>query len=229
MGGIQPDVFGDAFKREMASVGFVQRWLFAYPDVIEKALYSETTLKVEYEMAWKEIFSKLLNISDVELTLSPGAKEVYIVYYNETIKRTDDSDSYMSSMLSKLRIYVLKWCAVTHILACMESAGAGQYFVLPSSKEISAEEMEYSVECMRYFEHCGTKALNLIRGDNLPKKLSQEQLVGELVAHIGVDRINITRFADALQVSRQYVSRIVNKKSKLRSCGVNMEYHNENQ
>ena len=82
---------------------------------------------------------------------------------------------------------------------------------------------------MRYFEHCGTKALNLIRGDNLPKKLSQEQLVGELVAHIGVDRINITRFADALQVSRQYVSRIVNKKAKLRSCGVNMEYHTENQ
>lgn len=229
MGGIQPDVFCEAFKRELAGIGFVQRWLFVYPDVIEKALYSETTLKVEYEMAWKEIFSKLLNISDVELTLSPGAKEVYIVYYNETIKRTDDSDSYMSSMLSKLRIYVLKWCAVTHILACMESAGAGQYFVLPSSKEISAEEMEYSVECMRYFEHCGTKALNLIRGDNLPKKLSQEQLVGELVAHIGVDRINITRFADALQVSRQYVSRIVNKKAKLRSCGVNMEYHAENQ
>ena len=63
----------------------------------------------------------------------------------------------------------------------------------------------------------------------MPKKLSQEQLVGELVAHIGVDRINITRFADALQVSRQYVSRIVNKKAKLRSCGVNMGYHTENQ
>ena len=108
MGGIQPDVFSEAFKRDLAGVGFVQRWLFAYPDEIQKALYSDSILDAKYETAWNEIFEKLLAINDMELTLSNEAKQVYIDYYNETISRTDDADSYLSSMLSKLRIHVLK-------------------------------------------------------------------------------------------------------------------------
>ena len=62
MGGIQPDVFSEAFKRDLAGVGFVQRWLFAYPDEIQKALYSDSILDAKYETAWNEIFEKLLAI-----------------------------------------------------------------------------------------------------------------------------------------------------------------------
>ena len=229
MGGIQPDVFSEAFKRELASVGFVQRWLFVYPDVIEKALYSESTLNTEYEKAWNEVFAKLLNIPNVEFTLSSEAKQVYIAYYNDTIERTDDEDYYMSSMLSKLRIHVLKWCAITHILACTESAGAGQCFAMPSSMEISVEEMEYSVECMRYFEYCGTKALSHIKGDNLAKKPTREHLIMDLVSQVGIGKVNISKLAESLGVTRQYISKIVNKIPKLRGCGVDIENHSVNQ
>ena len=219
MGGIQPDVFGDAFKRELAGIGFVQRWLFAYPDMIQRTLYSETTLETAYVAAWNEIFTKLLTIEDRELTLSPEAKQVYIDYYNETIERTDDLNSYQSSMLSKLRIHVLKWCAVTHVLACTDSAGAGQFFALPSSNVISAEEMKYSVQCMRYFEYCGSKVLTLVSGDVTAKKPTKEQLIKELVSLVGVDKVNITKFAEGMGVSRQYVSKVINRLPKLQGCG----------
>ena len=219
MGGIQPDVFGDAFKRELAGIGFVQRWLFAYPDMIQRALYSETTLETAYVAAWNEIFTKLLTIEDRELTLSPEAKQVYIDYYNETIERTDDLNSYLASMLSKLRIHVLKWCAVTHVLACTDSAGAGQFFALPSSNVISAEEMRYSVQCMRYFEYCGSKVLTLVSGDVTVKKPTKEQLIKELVSLVGVDKVNITKFAEGMGVSRQYVSKVINRLPKLQGCG----------
>ena len=215
MGGIQPDVFGDAFKRELAGIGFVQRWLFAYPDMIQRALYSEMTLETAYVAAWNEIFTKLLTIEDRELTLSPEAKQVYIDYYNETIERTDDLNSYQSSMLSKLRIHVLKWCAVTHVLACTDSAGAGQFFALPSSNVISAEEMRYSVQCMRYFEYCGSKVLTLVSGDVTAKKPTKEQLIKELVSLVGVDKVNITKFAEGMGVSRQYISKVINRLPKL--------------
>lgn len=211
MGGIQPDVFSEAFKRDLAGVGFVQRWLFAYPDEIQKALYSDSILDAKYETAWNEIFEKLLAINDMELTLSNEAKQVYIDYYNETISRTDDADSYLSSMLSKLRIHVLKWCAITHILSCSDNAGGGQYFVLPSSLEITADEMRYSVECMRYFEYCGTRALNLVVGEGQIKKPTKEQLIKDLVSLVGIDKMNITKFAEGIDVSRQYVSKVIKK------------------
>ena len=229
MGGIQPDVFSEAFKRDLAGVGFVQRWLFIYPDEIQKALYSDSTLDAKYEMAWNEIFEKLLAINDMELTLSNEAKQVYIDYYNETISRTDDADSYISSMLSKLRIHVLKWCAITHILSCSDNAGCGQYFALPTSLEITADEMLYSVECMRYFEYCGTKALNLVVGEGLIKKPTKEQLIKDLVSLVGIDKINITKFAEGIAVSRQYVSKVINKQAKLRGCGSDSIYQVANQ
>lgn len=229
MGGIQPDVFSEAFKRELAGVGFVQRWLFVYPDEIQKALYSDSVLDVIYEAAWNEIFEKLLAINDMELTLNNEAKQVYIDYYNETISRTDDADSYMASMLSKLRIYVLKWCAITHILSCTDSAGGGQYFALPSSLEITADEMRYSVECMRYFEYCGTKALGLVVGEGLIRKPTKEQLIKDLVSLVGVDKMNITKFAEGIGVSRQYVSKVINKTTKLRGCGSDKAYKSVNQ
>ena len=229
MGGIQTDVFSEAFKRDLAGVGFVQRWLFVYPDEIQKALYSDLTLDAKYEAAWNEIFEKLLVINDMELTLSKEAKKVYIDYYNETISRTDDADSYMSSMLSKLRIHVLKWCAITHILACSDSAGDGQYFALPSSLEVTADEMRYSVECMRYFEYCGTKALNLVVGEGLARKPTKEQLIKDLVSLVGVDKMNITKFAEGIDVSRQYVSKVINRHPKLRGCGSDSIYQSANQ
>lgn len=219
MGGIQPDAFTEAFKRNLASLGFVQRWLFVYPDNIPKSFYSEVVLESSYVEAWNEIFTKLLKMGNMELTLSAEAKQVYIDYYNETKARTDENDSFQASMLSKLRIHVLKWCAITHILSCQDDAGPGCYFALPSSTQVSAEEMKYSVECMRYFEYCGTKALNLITGGTTAKKMTKEQLIKLLYSLVGEDKMNITKFAEGIGVSRQYVSRIVNKQPELHGCG----------
>lgn len=219
MGGIQPDAFTEAFKRNLASLGFVQRWLFVYPDNIPKSFYSEVVLESSYVEAWNEIFTKLLKMGNMELTLSAEAKQVYIDYYNETKARTDENDSFQASMLSKLRIHVLKWCAITHILSCQDDAGPGCYFALPSSTEVSAEEMKYSVECMRYFEYCGTKALNLITGGTTARKMTKEQLIKQLYSLVGEGKMNITKFAEGIGVSRQYVSRIVNKQPELHGCG----------
>ena len=124
---------------------------------------------------------------------------------------------------------MLKWCAITHILACPDNAGGGQYFALPSSLEITADEMRYSVECMRYFEYCGTKALNLVVGNSLTKKPTKEQLIKDLVSLVGIDKMNITKFAEGIDVSRQYVSKVINRQSKLRGCGSDSVYQSANQ
>lgn len=216
MGGIQPDAFADAFKKGFVEVGFVQRWLFVYPDKIDKAYYSEETLETAYKTAWSEVVIKLLAIGDMEFTLSPEAKQAYIAYYNETKEREDGNDPYQASLLSKLRIYVLKWCAITHILASMVNGGVGQCFALPNSMVISAVEMLYSIECMHYFEYCGIKAIGLINSSIKEKKPTKKYLIEQLVALVGREKVNITKFAEGIGDSRQYVSEIINEQSRVK-------------
>ena len=207
MGGIQPAVLGRAFKPELAGVGFVQRWQFVYPDETKIPLYSECALDPKYEEIWNEIISILLKIEDQEYILSKEARQVFIDYYNDTVLRTDNDDIYMSSLLAKLRIQILKWCAVTHVLSCTEGA---QGFALPSSMVITEEEMRYSVECMRYFEHCGVKVLKIISEDSFSPKLTKSQVIKELVSLFGKDNIKISSLAEGIGKSHQYVSKIVN-------------------
>ena len=72
---------------------------------------------------------------------------------------------------------------------------------------------------MRYFEYCGTKALNLITGGTTARKMTKEQLIKQLYSLVGEGKMNITKFAEGIGVSRQYVSRIVNKQPELHGCG----------
>ena len=85
------------------------------------------------------------------------------------------------------------------------------------------------MECMRYFEYCGTKALSYIKGDNLAKKPTREHLIMDLVSQVGIGKVNISKLAEGLGVTRQYISKIVNKIPKLRGCGVDIENHSVNQ
>ncbi len=220
VGGIQPDIIHKSFTEEMASVGFTQRWLFVYPDVVDIQEYSQATLDESHTTAWEEVITALLNMSDMYLTLSPEALDVYINYYNETVHKVALVPSSYKSMLSKLRIQVLKWCAIVHILSCHKAAGPGKYFVLPESTVISAEEMQYSVECMRYFEDCGRKVLTQSQSNNFSIAIrTKKEILISLVQCYGRKKINLQKLADVLGVSRQYVSKVINSAPELRGCG----------
>lgn len=219
LGGIQPEAFGKAFNMGLAEVGFTQRWLYVYPDDVIRGFYSDKTLDSNYVYAWKETVEKLLSINDMTLGLSPKAKEAYIDFHNRTVVKEIDAHPFVCSMLSKLRIQVLKWCAVTHVLSSNVNAGAGHYFALPTSNIITEKEMESSIECMRYFEYCGHKALSNINGLKPLIERTQAEKIRDLVYSIGIDKVNKTKLAESLGKTRQYISKVLNSKSGLRGCG----------
>ncbi len=164
----------------------------------------------------------------MKLMLSPEAKVLLTEFNKETGKKERDADPWMASVLSKIRIQVEKWCAITHILSCGENAGAGQYFALPTSTIISEEEMRYSIECMRYFEDCGYRMLQQMKGYS-SNELTKAQLIAELVKRTERQKLNIQKLADAIGVSRQYVSKIINQDSELRSCACGMSQQSDNE
>lgn len=171
---------------------------------------------------------KLSAIGDMKLLLSTEAKVLLTEFNKETAKKERDADPWVASILSKIRIQIEKWCAITHILSCGESAGAGEYFALPTSTIISAEEMQYSIECMYYFEDCGYRMLQQMKG-NSSNKLTKAQLIAELAKRTERQKLNIQKLADAIGVSRQYISKIVNQPSELRSCACSMSQLTDNE
>lgn len=219
LGGIQPEAFGKAFNLGLAEVGFTQRWLYVYPDDVVRGFYSDKTLDSNYVYAWSETVDKLLSTKDMTLVLSPKAKQAYIDFHNRTVVKEIDAHPFVCSMLSKLRIQVLKWCAITHMLSSSNNAGNGHYFALPTSNVITEKEMESSIECMRYYEYSAHKALSIINGMKPLIEKTQAEMIRDLVNSVGIDKVNITKLAEGLGKTRQYISKVLNDNSKLRGCG----------
>ena len=110
-----------------------------------------------------------------------------------------------------------KWCVISHILSWGESAGGGQDVALATSTIISAEEMQYSIECMYYFEDCAYRMLAQMKGKP-SNEITKAQLIAELVKRTERHKPNIKKLAAAIGVARQYVSKIENQTSEMRGC-----------
>ena len=81
---------------------------------------------------------------------------------------------------------------------------------------------------MRYFEDCSYRMLQQMKG-NSSNKLTKAQLIAELVKRTERQKLNIQKLADAIGVSRQYISKIVNQPSELRSCACDTSQLTDNE
>lgn len=106
IGGIQPRAIANAFKPSWADEGFVQRWLYVYPQVLPEKEYKDNVLDEMYKTAWYEMTDKLSAIGDMKLLLSTEAKVLLTEFNKETAKKEKDADPWVASILSKIRIQI---------------------------------------------------------------------------------------------------------------------------
>ena len=224
LGSIQPSVLPDTFGNDlMMGNGFVQRWLFCFPDSVPPAMYSDEVIPSSVANDWRSFIYNLLmfdfSAEGGKLYLRSEAKKVYIEYYNKLQLKKVDTDDYMAAVCSKLQIYVIRWAGIAHILGNN-----------PSSVDISPEEMEYSCRCMDYFIGCAEKVYQILcNGKNKPeaRPLTKEQLIA--MCYNSCDPQSKQAFADAIGVSRPFVSRAVNKYPKLRCYGYGDTLNDDNE
>lgn len=88
--------------------------------------------------------------------------------------------------------------------------------------------MQYSIECMYYFEDCTYRMLAQMKGKP-SNEITKAQLIAELVKRTERHKLNIQKLADAIGVSRQYVSKIVNQTSELRGCACDTSQLTDNE
>ena len=213
LGSIQPSVLQETFGNElMMGNGFVQRWLFCFPDSVLPAMYIDEVIPSSVVNGWRDFIYNLLmydfNVNGGKLYLRGEAKDVYVKYYNKLQLMKADADDYMSAVYSKLQIYVIRWAGITHILGDN-----------PSSIDISPGEMEYSCRCMDYFMECAEKVYQILRaGKNRPeaRPMGKEQMIAN-VYHL-TNPVSQSAVAEALGVSKQFISKCIKKYPKLTGC-----------
>lgn len=215
IGGTQPDVLADTFGSDyFMSSGFNQRWLFVYPDYTPPAMYSGSNVAKAVSDDWGQFVNGLLDY-DFEsaglgtVRIDGEAKRLYAGYYDSLQIKKAEACPYMAAVYSKLQIIAERWAGIAHFL-CDNSATA----------EISPEEMDYSIRCMAYFERCAEKVYNKLaerRGQPGAKPLTKEQVIA--MCYNSYEPKNKQAFADAIGVSRPFVSRAVKKYPLLRCYG----------
>ncbi len=216
IGGTQPDVLADTFGSDyfMAS-GFNQRWMFVYPDDVPPSMYQESNISKGTADNWMRFIHELLDFDFNgnglgTLFILNEAKEIYVRYYNVLQEKKANAGGYMAAVCAKLQIMIQRWAGITHLLGNN-----------PRMSRILPEEMEYSVRCMDYFERCAEKVyMKLTEGKKKPeaKPMGNEEMIAR-VYYANTPK-SIQAFADAIGVSRPFVSKCLKKYERLRSYGL---------
>ncbi len=223
IGSIQPAMLPKVFGIDsFADSGYIQRWLWVFPDSFDFPDYSEVELPKQCTDVWNMVvktFTENLNkINDpITVTLHSDAKKLYISYINELqAKKRNTSDDYERSIYSKLAIQCNRWALSLWIVG---AALTDQEY----PNVINASTMQYAIDCMKYFEKTALKVKEIIssRQPSTSKPIGKEDIITSIFQNYEVR--SMSKLADAIGVSKQFVSKTLKKYSQVDRLTVDTE------
>lgn len=192
IGSIQPRILPKLFPLNRTDNGFLQRFLFSFPDNVEKQPINDfeidESILGDYSNWIKQYISNnpIEKNNETELPVSkiytwsePAKKFFYEWQKENTIQVNKKSDSLESEILSKFDIH---FCRLSLILQIMNDN---------SGNEISLEAAKGAAKLCSYFLNCAIKVLNVLdkcKADSLPQDKRQlfETLPNEFATSEGL-------------------------------------------
>jgi hypothetical protein len=124
-GSIQPGVLARALSLEFMDAGLAARLLMALPPRLPKK-WTETEIYPEVEQAYETLVARLLKLEmtkDKEgepapfpVKLTPGAKGVWVTFYNEWAKEQAAAEGELAAAFSKLEAYAARFALLHHVV-----------------------------------------------------------------------------------------------------------------
>jgi len=203
-GGIQPAKLYMLAKDDRALDGFMQRFIFAYPDQCIKPDYHEESLGKSYLSFYQKYIESLLNLSGnrVPILLSIEAKQVYKDFFNHnTALINSETNEYIKGVYQKLEIIVLRLTLVLHISNHVDD---GLF-----DNSIQPETMQNAIEITEYFRITAKKVNQFIGNPVTETVKLDDRGVAQYLMKIG--KITKSALATALGTSRSQLDRLINK------------------
>ncbi len=146
IGTIQPEVLKD-FARNKISSGFIDRWLFAYPDKVRYPELNDNEIDGKIPKEWNRIVSRILGIKydgkSKLLRFSTEAKEAFYDWFNNLAGQKNNGSASFAGMATKMERYCIRFALVLEVIryGCGES----------KLKEISLESVKGAISLCYYF------------------------------------------------------------------------------
>ena len=186
---------------EFMGNGLNQRFNFVYPDAsTEPTFCKDSVVSPQIVEAWNNYIRTLYSgFPKRDFPLSNEAVECYREYYNrnEQLMFDNRDNSYLVAIYGKLRIQVFRYALLSAI-------------TYGENESITGKDMQYSIECMNYFEHTALKVYDLICKPE--KKISRADAIRIIAGEDGKGILNQTQFAESIGTSQQNVSKILKGK-----------------
>lgn len=153
IGTIQPGLLCEFAKGKTES-GFVDRWLFAYPDENVYPKINGEQLDGMYTKRWCSIVERLfttLYLPDNEpYRLNRKALALYTGWFNALADRKNTASASFAEMATKMERYCIRFAIV---LECLNAACQGDVI-----REITEDSIKGGIDLCYYFMACAMKA-----------------------------------------------------------------------
>ena len=152
-GGIQPEIL-PSFAKGKIQNGFVDRWLFAYPEKVPYPKFNDVDIDERIAANWTKIIQRILSLpfdgTPKVVKLSPGAKALYKEWFDNLSDQKNNGGSSFAGLATKMDRYCGRFALVLEVLkfGCKES----------KLLEVSEDSMRGAIALSYYFIACGIKA-----------------------------------------------------------------------
>ena len=214
IGSLQPRVLQKLFPAGKSDNGFLQRFLFAFPNNAEKQPINDYEINetvFDNYSKWIERFRLVTPILIDPETEKPNpkiyywsldAKKYFYQWQKEnTGKVNDNSDNLKGEILSKFDIHFVRLSLVLQIMQDYET------------NEISLQAVQGAEKLCTYFERCAMKVLNILENgnptDNMP--VNKIMLYNSLPEHFTTSEANA--IGEGLQFNIKAVQRFLNNEN----------------
>ena len=152
-GGVQPGIL-KSFAKGKVQNGFMDRWIFAFPDKVPYPKLKENEIDDSVKESWNRIIERILSIpydgKPNVLRFSPEAKVAYSDWFNSLSDQKNCGGDAFAGLATKMDRYCGRLALGLEILAygCGES----------ELTEVSLRSVKGAIALCYYFIGCGLKA-----------------------------------------------------------------------
>ena len=169
LGGMQPAVLDNFGSNDKKDVGYLQRLLFAYPDIQTKPYPTDYVPDPRTFQMYRDLVINLHTHNEqatssepIKIELSKEAKQVFRGFQNYNVDLINDSDNEsVKSLHGKLEDYCLRIALVLEMMKVVLKGGR-----MSESTKVQPETIKSAILLTEYFRATGLKVLAKIEKVN---------------------------------------------------------------
>ncbi|MCK0130397.1 YfjI family protein [Flavobacteriaceae bacterium F08102] len=167
LGGMQPEILKSIAKNNRNEDGFLDRFLFVYPDNIEPNLFTGLDIDQRHLNNYHKLINNLLDIQQMVIKTTISHIDIYKAWQHKKVIECFN-DQLEASIQAKLETYVWRLALVIEMT---QQATTGHF-----QTNISNESIHKAIRLIEYFRYNALKVHDRILSKNYLQGLTPAQL-----------------------------------------------------